>query len=82
MLIEKKYQPSITKTTETDSIKPVVKSSFSRDEVIKLLDWLNKSNYHNNAMNAGWGQRGCTPYYTVSSKYVLEDAEKNCFFGT
>ena len=65
--------------TETDnSIKPDVKSSFSREEVIRLLDWLRSSRFHNQGCN-GWNQYGHSAYYGVGSDYVLREGEKNCF---
>lgn len=58
--------------------KPDVKSSFSREEVVKLLDWLRGSNFHNQGCN-GWNQYGHSSYYGVDSEYVLKAGEKNCF---
>ena len=67
-----------TKWAKSNIDYPVVKSSFSREEVVKLLDWLRSSNFHNQGFN-GWNQYGHSSYYGVDSEYVLRAGEKNCF---
>jgi hypothetical protein len=82
MIFKKRLKDRIIELeTENEKLKsrlPVTKNSFTRQEVIKVLNWLMKSNYHTQGYN-GWNQYGHSPYYGVDSEYVLKDAEKNCF---
>lgn len=82
ILKSKKLKDRVTELdAENEKLKlrlSVVRSSFTRQEVIKMLDWLRNSNYHTQGCN-GWNQYGHSMYYGVDSECVLKDAEKNCF---
>ena len=53
----------------------MAKDNFTRDEVVKILDWLLGSRYHKEGFN-GWNKYGHSDYLGFRSETVLEDAEK------
>ena len=53
--------------------KQAVISSYSREDVIALLEWLRKGNYHNQGFGEGWAERGSTPYSVTKSSTVLKE---------
>jgi len=76
--LQKQCVSKISTKNITLGISVTVRSSFTRENVIKMLNWLKDSNYHKEGFN-GWNQYGSSCYHGITSEQLLNDIEKHCF---